>query len=1243
MRKFTMFLFLGLAFIFAGTVVQAQTTGSMSGTITDPNGAVVPGATVTVANAQTGASRTATTNSQGYFAVEALAPGPYTVTVEGAGFKRSVARNINVSVNVNAEVSITMEVGLEGEEVTVVAAQETINTTSPTLTNVINTQQVTDLPLPTRNPLDLAALQAGIAVVGNNTRGASVAGLRQSATYVTQDGINVMDNFVKTSSFFAISAPSLNSTAEFSITTGTQGPDAGRGAASVNLVTKGGTNDFHGGLFWMHRNDFLNANSWFNNAAGIERTRQRQHFFGFDIGGPIYFPRFGDSGGPWWWSGKDTAFFFFSYEGFRENFQASRNRTVMTPEAKQGIFRYIGTDGTLQTVNLLNLGNVGVINPITQALLATTPAPNNTDVGDVYNFAGFRYNVSGVDENDKYVGRYDHHLVKDSSLGSHKLEFIYNRAEFSLAPDTFNGLEAPFEGGVNGFQGSTRQMWTGALVSNFGANATNVFRVGRQWAPVGFLLEQSPTAPFVFFSGVTQLYAGGGFMPQGRDTQVWQVRNDFSYATGRHLIRMGADYQQIFADTFNDAGINQSVSLGVSTNNPSGLSLGNLPNATTAILGRANSVYANVVGNLVSSQATFNVENPTSGFVLGATRSRQFKQRDIALYVSDQWRAKNNLTLNFGLRWDFMGVPTIPNGLAIQPQEDGIFGVSGRGNIFNPNAPTGPAPGVAVLDFVSGDTGRPLYRNDWNNFAPFAGFAWSPDFASGPLRALFGPVGKSSIRAGYSISYLRDGFTTISNAMGVGTTNPGLIQTSALTALTGVLSGPIVLPVPTFSIPRTDRDNFVLNPNNGLWAIDQDLRVPYVQQWNAGFEREIARNTAIEFRYQGNHAVKVWRANNFNEVNIFENGFLQEFLNAQNNLAIFRAANPNCGQSGQPACSFRNAGLPGQVNLPTFATLFGSPTSTLFNNTTFLTQLDSNQVGATANTLAFNTAFFTTRNNLPQNFFVMNPNAATATLLTNDSMSNYHALQIMLRRRFSAGLQFQADYTFSKALTNAPAAQGNNQSTLTSWRTLRNKQLDYMRADFDQTHRFIANGVYELPFGRGRTWFSNANGFVDRVIGGWSIGSIVTWSTRPPWAIYSNRATVNQFNAGSNPANLVGMTFQEFVNNHVGIYRRPEGLYFINPDLDPLEVFGPPAPGEFGNFPVASINGPQYFNVDMSITKRIPVTEGLRLELKTTFINLLNHPNFVFGDQIFDSATFGRITAQSGSSRIIHFMGSVRF
>ncbi|MEO7658331.1 MAG: hypothetical protein ABIV48_01845, partial [Pyrinomonadaceae bacterium] len=512
------------------------------------------------------------------------------------------------------------------------AVQETINTSSPSLTNVITAKQVADLPISSRNPLELAGLQAGIAVVGTDVRGSSISGLRQSATNVTQDCINAMDNFVKTSSLFAISTPSLNSTAEMSITTGTVGSEAGRGVGQVTLVTKGGSNDFHGGIFYMNRNDAFQANSFFNNALGTPRTRQNQHFFGFDIGGPIYFLNFGE-GVPKLFKGKDKAFFFFAYEGFRDKFSVTRNRTVLTPEARQGIFRYTGSNGALQTVNLLAIGNQNSLNPITGAIIASTPLPNNTDVGDGFNTAGFRYNVNGVSNNDKYVGRYDHQLVKDTRLGSHKFEFVYNYFKNILSPDTFNGLEAPFPGLVSSKQGGPRTLATGALVSNFGSSMTNAFRIGRQWAPVGFLLESNPTSPFIGFQGITLPYSGGGFLSQGRDTQVWNVKDDFSWSKGNHLIRFGGDYQRIFADTFNDAGINPFISLGTPAHNSGNISDSSFPFSSAANRSSGRQVFANIVGNLSSASATFNVQSPTSGFVLGATRERVILQKDLALYV----------------------------------------------------------------------------------------------------------------------------------------------------------------------------------------------------------------------------------------------------------------------------------------------------------------------------------------------------------------------------------------------------------------------------------------------------------------------------------------------------------------------------------------------------------------------------------------------------------------------------------
>jgi carboxypeptidase family protein len=1244
------------------------TTGSLTGVVTDPQGAIVAGATVTLTNSATKIDARTTTNDQGEFVFPQVGPGRYMVAVEATNFKKALATDLVIEVGVSSRTTIVLEVGSVTEQVTVTATQDIVNSTSPTLTSVINTRQVQDLPLPARNPLDLAGLQPGVAVTGTDNRGSSISGLRQTSVNLTQDGINAMDNFVKTSSLFAISAPSLNSTSEFSITTGTNDSGSGRGVAQVRLVTRGGTNDFHGDVFYQNINDYFQANTFFNNLTGTPRTRQNQHFFGFDLGGPMFLPHFGE-GGPTVWNGHDKAFWFFSYEGFRENFSVTRNRTVLTDVARTGLFRYTGSNGQTQTVNLLNAGNPNfkLLNPVTLGQINLMPLPNNTLVGDSFNTAGYRFNVTGTDPSDKYVFRYDHVLVENSKLGSHKAEFVFNKAKFLLTPDTFNALEAPFPGGIDGFQSSTRWLITGALHSTFG-NVTNEARYGRQWAPVLFLRAAPPSGPFfTTLASVTNF--DNTFMSQGRTTTVNQFIDNMAIPKGNHTFRLGGDFQQVFADTFNDAGIEPNITMGSNSQNDNGITSSDftlLPSGSTgtAIVTRAQNVYADLVGLLSSASATVNVTSPTSGFVQGATRSRIFKQRDLALYVQDQWRARSNVTLNLGMRWDWQGVPTIPNGLAIQvtnPQD--IFGITGSAdNLFHPTAPAGAAPAKATLDFVSGDTGKGLYNNDWNNWAPFFGLAYSPDFKSGFLAKVFGPTGTSSFRGGYSISYLHDGFTTISNALGTGTTNPGLIQTSANTTPQGVLTpGGVALPTIPFIMPITDRQNFLANPNNALWAIDPNLRIPYVQQWSFGYEREITRNMAFEVRYVANHGVKVWRANNFNEINIYENGFLKEFLNAQKNLAA-RGGNsfaPN-GTAGTAACA-------ACVPLPIFTTLFtqgglptGQTTAGQFSNATNISNLNLNNVGALANNLAFSTTFRANRENaalgLPANFFVANPNAAGITMLNNDSMSNYNALQIEVRRRFSGGLQFNADYTFSKALTDARDALGNNQSDLTSFRTLRDKSLDYGRSNADQTHRFVFNSLYDLPFGNGRRYLSSTNGVVDRIIGGWTFGSIVVWQTRPPVYVASNRSTVNNFNAANNPADLVGMSFQEF-KSHIGLFRTPTGVYFIDPAILNIVanpntgafvssqikpgILAAPAPGVFGNFPINAINGPSYFNIDASLVKRIPITEKVKGELKATFLNVLNNPNFVYGTQNFDSTSFGRITAQSGNPRTMNFQFKV--
>ena len=535
---------LTLAVVLMSVPVLGQVNrGSLSGLISDPQGAAVVGASVTVKNLATGEETRTGTTSQGVFVLPSLVPGKYTALVEAAGFKRAEITEITIEVSQAAKVDVRLEVGAVSEQVTVTSeAQETINTTSPVLSKTINAKQVADLPLLTRNPLDLARLQAGLAVNGTDVRNAAVQGLRGNATNVTQDGINAMDNFVKGSSFFALSSPSLNATSEFSITVGTVGSDAGRGVAQVSILTPSGSNEFHGGVFYQHRTDDLNANTFFNNATGTPITHLRQHFFGVSSSGPVWIPKVYD--------GRNRSFWFFSYEGFREPFAVTRNRTVLTEDARKGIFRYQGclnppdcTNTQLQTINLLSLGNFHTLNPITTGLINAMPASNNDLVGDGFNTAGFRFNVAGTDPSDRYNFRFDQDLFSSKKWGTHKLEATFHRGNFLITPDTFNGNEAPFPGGVDALQSSTRTLWAAAIHSTFGATMTNEARFGHQEAPVGFLREGRPDRPFIVLGSVTN--PDQTFMSQGRNTKVNQFLDNFSLVKGAHTFRMGLDTQAI--------------------------------------------------------------------------------------------------------------------------------------------------------------------------------------------------------------------------------------------------------------------------------------------------------------------------------------------------------------------------------------------------------------------------------------------------------------------------------------------------------------------------------------------------------------------------------------------------------------------------------------------------------------------------------------------------------------------------
>jgi carboxypeptidase family protein len=1243
---------------------QVATRGSLAGSVIDPTGAVVVGAAVTANNPATGERIRATTDAQGAFTFPSLAVGRYTVTVEAAGFKRASVTNVVIEVSTPSKVAITLEVGSTAEEITVAGgAQEVVNTSSPTLTNVVERKQIVDLPLLERNPMDLVRLQAGIVTPNGNEFGtggigAVAVGLRSNSTNITQDGVNAMNNTDRRRSFEAVSAPSVEATGEFSVSVGTVGSDSGRGVAQIRIVTPSGKNEFHGSLFNFHRNGALNANSFFNNSSNTPRNFQIQNRFGFTASGPVYLPK--PIFGPVGYDGRNRSFWFLSYQGFREPRTSTDTRTVLTQQARQGIFRYIGADGQLKTVNLLAvstspLAGAHILNPVTKAQIDLTPLPNSTLAGDGLNTGGFRFNSSRRTNSDKWSLRLDQSLTESSPIGAHKLEAVIHRTTSSDSPID----SAPFPG-VGNILSETENVTVAAAAihSTFGAVATNEVRFGVQRDPFSNFRSEPPAQPFFidFQSFTDPIQQSLGFQIFNTASHF---QDNFSLVKGPHTFRMGAEFQSLGVNFTTPAGVHPLISLTASSINPDRIpntAFPSLPNPATA--DRARNIFRDITGWLNSVTQTFNVTGPDSGFVPGAPINPILRQREWSFYFQDQWRMRRNFTLNYGLRYELIGVPVVVNRLTLQPVNGvaSLFGISGPNNLFKPGLLQGTSP--QLLDFAGGPDDPPLYNQDRNNFAPFLGFAYSPNFERGLLRRLFGAEGKSSIRAGFSISYLRDGLSVVGNFLGTsgtlrGIINPGLGLPVTNTNLLGALpAGGITVPTPTFKAPITDLEIGQRTPTNGMAAFDPNLRTPYVQQWSFGIEREIARDWGVEARYVGNRAVKLYRGFDINEPNIFENGFLKDFLTAQKNLAIFVAANPQCGQPGRPPCTFANVGLPGQAATPVFSALFAGPISTAaFTNSTFINNLIQNNVGTMATAITINPLFKANTDRLAPNFFRANPNVFFAIVLGNPSFSSYHALQLETRRRFSKGLSFQANYTFSKAITDSEGGLGlagadANIAAFQAYSTIRNTGLDRHRAVFDITHNAVANFIYELPFGPKRRFLNGGPRLIRKMLEGWQTQGIVQWHTGRPLDVPSARTTVTfQTFVANNPAVLLGGLSEEEFARNVGVFKTPQGVFFFNPQFLNITtaadgtrtvslkegILGSPPPGEFGTIPRGLVNAPSFFQVDGGLLKRTAFSERGNVEFRLEFFNIFNSVNFNPATLDFNNARFGLITGTSGA------------
>ena len=1173
------------------------TYGSLTGAIKDPKDLPVAGASVTVRNLQTNEQFKLTTNGEGVFEMPSVPPGRYLVSVEITGFKKTDVQPVIIETARPAHIDVTLEISGVSEAVAVhgTDAQVDVNVVNPEINTILTKQQLLELPM-IRNPFLIVNTLPGI-------NAPSASGLRGTSTNITQDGINVADHFNRFA-FGVNTTVNTDNTSEISVSTNTIQATGGFGVAQIRVVTPSGTNRLNGSVYWYHQNSALNANTFFNNRSNLPKSPNHVNSYGFTVGGPVYIPKL--------YNGKDKTFFFLAIEYRRQPSTTVSNSTVLTQEARQGRFRYVGADNVQREVNLLNIGNFSSLNPVTGGLIGQTPLPNNFDVGDGLNFGGYRFAIASANDLDRYTLRLDHKLTE-----KHQLEAQYNMNASFTGPFAilFPGLPAAD-------QFTRRQMAVFALHSTLSPSMGNTARFGFKIEPFSRTFGRAENYPFrIAFQVITnpENLTAGFF----RDSPSKEFNDQFYWVKRNHTFNFGFESRWVRGRDINETGVIPQVNLGATAVNPSGIDASELPSSTAAIRTRADQVYVNITGLVANASQTFNVTSPGSGFVPFAPFERELKQNFVAMYAQDQWKVRPNLTATLGLRWEYHGVPQFTTGAALLPvgSADGVWGVSGTDNLFAPGRLTGQP---TVLNYGGVEDAPSLYQSDLNNFAPSIGFAWD---VKGD--------GRTSVRGGYSISYVPEALTLYLN---VADSNRGLQVTSTNSQFTGVLpAGGVPLTVPQFQVPVSQASLFALSNTANVASFNPDFRTPYVQQWSIGVERALFAGLVGEARYVGNHAIKQVRGADLNEVNIFENGFLDDFNRAQTNLAINRATN---------VLSFANLGRPGQLPLPLLDRIFGGTNTAFHRNSTFISNIDSNQAGLFGNSIRMTPQTYPGMAGLPSNLFVVNPVANQALLIDNGSFSTYNALQLELRRRFSEGLFFTANYTYSKVLTDFEGST----TEISPLTTLRDSLVDKRRASYDVRHVFNLTGTYDLPFGRGQRWLSTSSGVLERLVGGWNTSTIVRLSSGAQVSIVSGLGTFNQRTA-TNTVYLSPDLSVDQVQSYLGVFKMPYGVLFVDPSAPFMRIsldsagrlasaqvdttkLQSPAAGQLGGLPLGAFGTPMAWTADIAVTKRTQIKESVNFEIRAEFFNAFNHPTFSLPATLTTSSTQFGVIGSAGSRNI---------
>lgn len=1219
---------------------QTNTTG-LSGTVVDPSGAVIPGATVVLTNQATNLTRTAKTSDKGAYAFDQIPPGPYTVQANAEGFSLAVQRvRLLVATPVTLNIKVSMGVT---EEVTVEATSSTIAVPDASLGTPFNSQQVQTLPYQANNVLSLLSLQAGVlsldpgasnGSLNSDQRTGAINGARQDQTNVTLDG---MDNNDQNNgyAFNGVLRATRDSVQEFRVTTANANADAGRSSgAQVSLVTRSGSNAFHSSAYYLYRGPATASNSWFLKQSQLNKgnpniaAKVLQDTFGATLGGPIK---------------RNKLFFFGAYEGFKQASNVVVSQTVpsvMNPVA--GLPTTADGFGGLVTGNVTYSTSSGALNTLSPATIKSMdktgqgvdstavayfnlyPRANSASLGDRYNTGGYVFSSPNP------ISQITNILRLDYNLNASNILFVRGNLQSDNTTGTYEFLQSGQVPSMRMY--SNNKGIAAGWIWSLSSHATNNFRYGLTRQNV--LNQGAITAGYITISGLSNLYPNGTTSNSSHYLEpVHNFADDFTFVHGRHTIQFGFNNRLMFNDRYIDTTLYPTGSISVSLLTNAGVAgkSGNSFDPGTfgqpAVASAFRTSYNNAIladaGVITSSTqySNFTLQgNQMVPIPTGVTLpTRHFKNLEQEYYIQDQFKLTPTITITGGLRYIYLQVPYETRGQEIAPTLAMDDFLSKRVAA----AATGSTYNTRITYALAGKANHaPDYWSPQNlNFAPRFAVAWSPS-------------AKYSVRAGYGLSFDHFGDSIINafDASGgfklqASTTNSyGSIDNSP--RFTGYNHVPTtVSTATTLTLPYTPADNSFNFTSN----INRDQKTPYAQSVNLTVESEVARGIVVSAGYVGRfgrHLLASWDASQPN--NLYDSGSGTTYFQAMTALAKLanqgvspdNVSNMPYWQNTFPKATYKASGT-GKTYTGTQAIYAKELYEDVGNETDIIYQYDVLTSGwADGSTYKF---FF------PQYGSMF----AQSTLGT----SNYNAAQLSVHQTMRYGVQYDLNYTYSKSmdLGSYPERSGTSYNRISN--TL-NPAGNYGPSDFDVRHNVTASYVADLPFGHGRKLFSSANEVLDHVIGGWQTTGVLHWSTGMPWTATSSVYGTN-FAASTQMINSGGLKtsgHHHYVSSGSTSYETVFANETPTTAAAKLRFAYPGEAGQRNNFLADG-----YLNLDAGLAKDFHVFHEHNLRVKAEAFNVLNSVRFNTLTTNFSSGSFGKYSTLLVSPRQMQFSAKYSF